>query len=69
MQLLLLWPSFVKPTIYFVQCELAVSITSVLFTFTQVDLNFLRNMRFAKKHNKDGLKKLRKAAMETKLEL
>uniref|UniRef100_A0AAX7TDV3 60S ribosomal protein L29 n=1 Tax=Astatotilapia calliptera TaxID=8154 RepID=A0AAX7TDV3_ASTCA len=29
-----------------------------------VDPKFLRNMRFAKKHNKKGLKAARKAAME-----
>ncbi len=31
----------------------------------QVDPKFLRNMRFAKKHNKAGLKRQRKAAMDT----
>lgn len=30
----------------------------------QVDSKFLRNMRFAKKHNKKGQKALRKAAQE-----
>nr|AAX48863.1 L29 [Suberites domuncula] len=30
-----------------------------------VDPKFLKNMRFAKKHNKEGLRRLRKAAMET----
>lgn len=28
--------------------------------FLQVDPKFLRNMRFAKKHNKKGLKKMKK---------
>ena len=41
--------------------------TDKLFFFsfielTQVDPKFLRNMRFAKKHNRKGLKKQRKEA-------
>ena len=34
----------------------------VFFQLTQVDPKFLRNMRFAKKHNRKGLKKQRKEA-------
>lgn len=34
----------------------------LLFLVLQVDPKFLRNMRFAKKHNKKGMKAARKAA-------
>ena len=38
---------------------------SFLFSYLlQVDPKFLKNMRFAKKHNKKGMKAARKAAVQ-----
>lgn len=34
----------------------------IFFSSLQVDPKFMRNLRFAKKHNKKGLKTMRKAA-------